>query len=232
MTLSKPLPSNMLEKNEHLVHLENISAQLIANCLLHILPISSSDQKESVESHDKAILAERLIDNIENRGSNKKAKVEFEWSWSLVIREFKDEKENSRHSWILIVEKLIESGQMPEGIFFQIVDFMTQIVQEINLDNAVATSKNRKTLNSIKNINSFTFQLIYFRLYYVIVKTSNVQESLLSHFNKSDINLLLTKTAEFFLKNLEKSGRFIEILNDIIDLNYQLDTGFFKVRPL
>jgi hypothetical protein len=225
---SKTLSSNSTEKNEQLEHLENACAHLVSNCLVQVLPDQHENNSAS-KSKSRSVLSEKLNDNFENTGSNKKAKVEVEWTWALVIGELKDHKDTSKQmSWSLITEKLIESGRIPEGFLLTIIDYIMEKIDALNLDNPLSASNSRKTLNSVNNLNSFTFQAIYFQVYYTILKSPSTQRLLHAQMNSKHISVLLTKTGLFFLKHLTRNSRFVSFLSDMVGFSYAMNTSFYK----
>ncbi len=226
---NKTVSSNSTEKSDQQEHLENACAHLVSNCLLQILPDTQESSNLFMSDRNKSVLSEKLVDNFENSGSNKKAKVEVEWTWDLVVSELKDCKDTSKQiSWSLITEKLIESECVPEGFLFNIIDFIMEKIDIINLDNPFSVGNNRKTINSVNNLNSFTFQAIYFQIYYTILKSVSTQKILQAQMNSTNVSSLLTKTGLFFLKNVSRNSRFVDFLSNMVELSYSMDSSFYR----
>lgn len=215
-------------KYEQLSALEALCSDLVAKCLIEV--ISNKERSLGAQSLDKNVLSERNENSFENSRTNKRARLEAEWSWQQVLGELKDEKDISKQvTWISIVRHLISGDfdSIPGVCFDKIFNYVVGQIDEINLNSASLGSTDRKTLTIGRNIDSDTFQTFYFRLFYQLAK--GLTQSLEQRLNANRINKVLTKTAYFFLRYVNKDGKFCTILTDILDLGYELDQSIFEV---
>lgn len=157
-----------------------------------------------------------ITNNFENTGTNKKVKLELTWTWTTVIQELKDERNiSNQFSWGLIILTLIELDKIPIEYLKQIIEFVTKKVL-FNQTNSAS-----KSVGTLKNNNSLTVQMIFFRISHQLCfyKTSHLIK---------DINLI-TKTAHFFLKHFNKDQSSVNIMHDIVQSYQNLDITYFKV---
>lgn len=215
-------------KYEQLSALEALCSDLIAKCLIEVISRKEGSIDDEPELLDKNVLGERIENNFENTGTNKRARLEAEWSWQQVLGELKDEKDISKQAaWISIFHNLISGDfdSIPGVCFDKIFDYVVGQIDEINLNSASLGTTGRKTLTIGRNSDSDTFQMFYFRLFYQLVKGLTLEQRL----NANRTNKVLTKTAYFFLRYVNKDGKFCAILTDILDLGHELDQSIFEV---
>ena len=212
-------------KQDQLTALETPCADLISKCLIVILSTKTNSGDDSHLQLNKNILGERIENNFENTGTNKRARLmEPEWSWQRITEELKDEKTAAKQAaWFLIIESLVSSDSaIPEVYFVQMFDFLAGQIKEIHLNSATNETK-RKTLSISKSIDSHSFQLFHFRLFYVFVKKDKLNL-------RNKIKEVATKTALFFLRNINKDGKCCAILSDLLEFDTQLDPSIYKVN--
>lgn len=151
--------------------------------------------------------------------SNKKRKIEIEWSWSLFIQELKSDKDEQHlYAWNLLLVELIKTNHIPKNFTIQIIDYLNKKIDELDdFNNKRVSIANRKLdLNAFKSV--------YFSSFNLIMKNNHEIDSIKSKINNNSINKLL----DYFYKQLNSHFNiFIDILN--LNMSFKLNNSYFEM---
>lgn len=161
--------------------------------------------------------------------SNKKRKIELEWSWNLLIKEIKSDKEDQDlFTWSLIIQQMIQNNWnlIPKTYQIAIIEYLIKKIDEIE----ASDFQNKKNANnSSKKIDLVYFKNIYFNTFYLVLKNvSTNNHDLITKLNKEVVN----KTIDFYYKQLNMNqSSYFTILIDIVNLSHFFtnETNYFKL---